>query len=85
MEQGWNVMLRGYLYECTGKLDQTASRLALEKYDRLWEEYKNLKSDYGDDSSLYVDRYPGKWVWNRDRERIMGMGVSVDKYRQLIQ
>lgn len=85
MEQGWNVMLRGYLYERTGQLDRAAFRLALEKYDRLWTEYKNLKSDYGDDSSLYVDRYPGKWVWNRDQERIMGMGVSVDKYRQLIQ
>lgn len=83
-EQGWNVILRGYQYDKNGTLDRAALKEAIAKYDSLWEQYRALNSEYDQNSSLYVDRYPGKWVW-RNPTTTYGMGLSVDNYRKLIK
>ncbi|WP_418214443.1 hypothetical protein [Bacteroides difficilis] len=86
MEQGWIIMLKGYLGEKTGKWDKCSIQLALDTYDQLWVEYCKLKEDNKDCATLYNGYFLG-WkpggrnvpVW------IDGMKASVDKYRALVK
>lgn len=82
MEQGWIVMLKGYQGDKNGIYDRTSIQIALENYDKCWEEYRRLKQENTDCATLYYDKY---LEWDAvDRNKINfvpGMGDSVDKYR----
>ena len=87
MEQGWIVMLKGYQGEQTGVYDKTAIKLALEKYDHSWNEYRQLKENNGDCATLYYDQYV-KFNVGGDRTKIGfvdGMGATVNKYRAMVE
>ncbi len=87
MEQGWIVMLKGYQGDQTGVYDKTAIKLALEKYDHSWNEYRQLKENNGDCSTLYYDQYV-KFNVGGDRTKIGfvdGMGATVNKYRAMVE
>lgn len=86
IEQGWIVMLKGYEGDKTGVYDRLSMTLALEKYDKLWSEYRKLKEDNPACASLYLDKYL-EWAKEDTRKIVLvdGMGASVDKYRNVLQ
>jgi len=85
MEQGWIVMLKGYQGDKIGEYDLISINLAIEKYDKSWNEYKKLKEDNPSCASLYHDQY---LEWDeKDKHKIHfidGMGASINKYRNLV-
>lgn len=85
IEQGWIIMLKGYQGDKTGEYDLPSIAWAIEKYDKYWSEYKNLKENNPVCATLYLDNY---LYWKKDdNSRIYysdGLGASVEKYRKLV-
>ena len=85
MEQGWIVNLRGYLYEKKHyPTDLNVIRLAIGKYDALWEELRAWKAQRADCASLYFDRLGNYTYGYTTAKAADGMGDSVDHFRKLI-
>jgi hypothetical protein len=84
MEQGWIIMLKGYIGDISGEYDFTSISIAIEKYDELWSEYNKLKEINPECATLYNDQYL-RWDTQDSRKFHItdGMGASVDKYRKL--
>lgn len=84
MEQGWIINLRGYLYETKQyPVDQSVIRLAIEKYDALWKEFRKFKDRNTDCATLYFDHL-GEYTYGYNAQTgANGMGDSVDHYRKV--
>lgn len=86
-EQGWTIMLLGYLGETTGKVDRVKVAKAIAEYDRLWDEWRALKASSPSCATIGRNTYIGwsyhDWgtVCHEDRP---GIGASVDKVRAMI-
>ena len=86
-EQGWTVMLFGYLGDKSGTHDRERIAKAIAAYDRLWDEWRTLKAASPSCPTIYRDTFIGwsyhDWgtVCHKDRP---GIGASVDKYRAIV-
>jgi hypothetical protein len=86
-EQGWTVMLLGYVGDKSGEYERERIAKAIAAYDRLWEEWRTLKATNPSCPPIYRDTFIGwsypDWgvVCHEDRP---GIGASVDKYRAIV-
>ena len=70
----------------TGELNKPAIKKAIERYDSLWEEWKELKANHPDCATLYESNAfritADKGVsGNPDN----GIGSTVNKYRKMVK
>ena len=72
--EAWTVILLGDVGEATGTYDKPRIRAAIERYDALWREWKQLEATQPTCSSLYHD------YGFRNKP---GVGAAVNKLREL--
>ena len=83
-EKGWIVMLLGHIGDKTGKYDKESIRTAIDRYDELWEEWKQLEKKSPSCATIYE---PNGFAIRGHLEiygnPTTGIGVSIDSYRKL--
>lgn len=82
IKEGFTVMLLGYHGDKTNNYRTNEISQAIDSYDRLWNEYIELKENNLNCPGLY---HPFSWSphVNMDYLSTVGMKTSVDKYRYL--
>jgi len=79
--EGWNVMALGYVGDKTGKYDIDKIKSSIDRYDRAWESYRNLKSSDPSAATLYR---PYQFIFRASGyHSTAGLDASVNKYRQI--
>jgi hypothetical protein len=82
VQQAWIIMLRGLQGEKTGDYSIEQIRSAINEYDRLWNEFYELKANHAQCATLYQ---PFSFVFKApEYHGDNGMRKSVDKYRSMI-
>jgi hypothetical protein len=84
-EQAWTVLLLGMQGEQSGTFDKQRMQAAIDHYDALWAEWKELKEKNPQCATLY---YPHAFAIGFDgvfADEANGMQASVDKYREMIK
>jgi hypothetical protein len=76
INQGWTVLLLGQQGDATKTYDIQRMSDAIAAYDRLWNQWKQLKADHPECSTLPKDTARGGGP---------GLGAAVEKYRQAIK
>lgn len=72
IEQAWTVLLWGTLGERSKQYDCGRISAAIQKYDALWSEWRELKARHPSCATLYKDKAFG------DKP---GIGAAIDKFR----
>ena len=82
IEKGWIVMLLGYIGDETGEYDKERIREAIDCYDELWEEWKQLEKNSPSCATIYESNGFGIRghldIYGNPEN---GLGASIDKYR----
>lgn len=73
-EQGWTVLLYGALGDDTKQYNCQKISTAIQRYDSLWNEWRELKATHPTCATLYKDKAFG----NKP-----GLGAVVDRYRRI--
>ncbi len=86
IEKGWTVMLLGRLGDRNGgQYDVARMSAAISDYDKLWQEWQDLKADNSDCASIYKNYYGSYHVNNIPPvTAVPGMQDTVDHYRSII-
>lgn len=80
--EGWNIMALGFEGDKTGVYDKANISASIQKYDRYWKQYEDLKSQNSSCATLYK---PYAFVFIGPGYHLKkGMGASVDKYRNIV-
>lgn len=74
--EAWTVMLLGAYYDAFGVLDKDRVRTAIQEYDALWQEWRELKAKEPMCASISHD-------YGFDRNR-PGVGDVINKYRKVV-
>jgi hypothetical protein len=61
IEQIWRMQILAAEKKRDGKLDADRLRQALDEYDRLWKEWRQLKQDHACCPTLYKEQKSGSW------------------------
>jgi len=83
-EKGWIVMLLGHIGDTTGKYDKEQIGQAIARYDKLWEEWRQLEKNSPSCATIYEPNgfaITGHLDIYGNPET--GIGASVDKYRKI--
>jgi hypothetical protein len=75
IEQAWTILLYGHIGDATGSYDRPKLERAIAQYDRLWDQWEQLKETHASCSTLPSDLAFG----NKP-----GIGAAVDRYREVI-
>jgi rhamnogalacturonyl hydrolase YesR len=81
--KGWTVMLLGMVGDKAGRYDEPRITRAIESYDRLWEEWKQLEASSPSCATIYRNHYC-RYVSQKGMFPASGMNESVDKYRNIV-
>ena len=83
--QMFTIFMYGKMGE-TGELNKPAIKNAIERYDSLWDEWKELKANHPDCATLYE---PNAFRITADKgvsgNPDNGIGSTVDKYRKMVK
>ncbi|QWF82653.1 hypothetical protein [Amycolatopsis sp. CA-230715] len=86
IHHGWQVMLRGFAGDRTGRYDRAAMRAHLHRYDETWLRWQRLAAENPSCGTLYQPYGFGKkgpdGLYDADPDH--GMKPSVDRYRALL-
>jgi hypothetical protein len=81
-EKGWTIMLLGYFGDRTGKYAVRRIADALVAYDRLWDQWRQLRKNSPSCATISRDTYIG---WSPvHSENLPGIKDSVNKYRKVL-
>ncbi|UKJ07952.1 hypothetical protein [Solitalea lacus] len=81
--EGWNIMAMGFEGDKTGIYNKAKIKTSVEKYDRYWKQYEDLKNQNPSCATLYK---PYAFVFIGPKYHLTkGMSASVDKYRKLVK
>jgi hypothetical protein len=81
IQQGWIIMLKGTEGDITGIYEEETIRDAIRKYDKLWDDFRQLKAENPDCATLYM---PYSFVFEPPAyHEAEGMKTSVDRYREI--
>ena len=83
IEQGWTVMLLGYVGDETGTYDKPRITAAMKAYDLLWDEWKQLEKSSPSCATIYKNCYC-RYVSQKGMFPASGMQQSVDHYRKIL-
>lgn len=76
VEQAWRIMFFARDCEATGKIDHQELKTAVQQYDTLWSEWKELEKSNPDCASIYKDTgFEGR----------PGLGAKVDSLRNRLK
>lgn len=79
--EGWNIMAMGFTGDLTGSYDKQKIEESIKRYDKYWEDYKNLKENNPDCATLYK---PYAFVYQPPHyQSEVGMASSINKYRNI--
>lgn len=82
VQKAWIIMLKGLEGDLSGEYDKEKIRVAIDDYDKLWEEFNQLKQGHPDCATLYM---PYTFIFELpDYHGQEGMKKSVDKYRGIV-
>ncbi|WP_207495741.1 hypothetical protein [Aridibaculum aurantiacum] len=80
--EGWKIMAIGFQGDKNGKYNTKALAASIANYDKLWQQYRQLKAGNPQVATLYK---PNAFVYEAPvYHKEMGMDASVNKYRKLI-
>ena len=85
IQQIFSICLYGREAALSGKLDREAMRRAIERYDALWAEWRQLKESSSQCATLYEpNAFSLTDLSGVSGDPARGIGATVDKYRSML-
>ena len=86
IQQIFSICLYGREAALSGQLDREAMRRAIERYDALWAEWRQLKESSSQCATLYEpNAFSLTDLSGVSGDPARGIGATVDKYRSMLE